>query len=313
MMQGADTPAAIVGSVVFFLFLLAGAQVARGARSVTLVAQKFHLSVAPKRPTEPAVEIVGRAQGVIAFVLSLMGISPITRFIVAGSELRLQRTSVLGESAHYIPLRSISSLSGGVKKPITTLVVGTFIIVLGVGSSIASRSWIPIVISFVLAIICLIYYALSKRFFLAVYPHGGPGIQLMFAPNVLEGVSINSEQTLAVIAVIRDLILAKGEEAPLALTAAVESADFERPHQGQPQTWSEMKPEEFEPLEVEPLEVETIDVEELANNLYSSARALAQSGEQQKAIAALKDILRRYPTTEAAKKARRNLERAGAM
>jgi hypothetical protein len=85
----------IIGTFFFLGLVWTVARVLTGRRSATLVVQKFHFTVAPQ-PAEPAsVEVIGRTQGIVAFVLSLMGFSPITRFIVAGTELRCQITSLV--------------------------------------------------------------------------------------------------------------------------------------------------------------------------------------------------------------------------
>ena len=47
-------------------------------RSATLVLQKYFIGVKPQPPARPVVVIVGRMQGIIAFVLTLMGFSPTT-------------------------------------------------------------------------------------------------------------------------------------------------------------------------------------------------------------------------------------------
>jgi hypothetical protein len=53
------------------------------------------------------------------------------------------------------------------------------------------------------------------------------------------------------------------------------------------------------------------DAEKHAGTLMAQARQFAQSGLREKAISALQDVIRRYPRTSAAEKARRSLEKSG--
>ena len=53
----------------------------------SLVIHKFSISTQPLPMPTPTVEIVGRRRGIVAFFLSLIGFSPITRFILAGNQL----------------------------------------------------------------------------------------------------------------------------------------------------------------------------------------------------------------------------------
>ncbi len=274
-------------------------------QAATLVLQKFSFSAPPQPATRPTVEIVGRVRGIIAFVLTLVGFSPITRFTIAGTELRYQTTSLLGQRSHFIPLRCVASVAAGVHKPLTAIVMAALMTVLGIYGSIASGSWAPVAIGLVLAIGLVVLYLLSKKFYVEVYANGGPPIILMFKPNVLEGVPIDVEQALDVIGVIRDLVMQQG---PAAAAAArgVPAVPVEAPA-------SEPALPPPPPPAASSTDYAAAELEAMAGDLFAEAKKLAQAGQRSQAIAMLQDLVCQFPDTRAAERARRSLDKSGAQ
>ena len=281
----------VITTVLIFLGIASAIGMRLGRnRTATLVLQKFSITVEPQATPKPTVEIVGRMQGIVAFVLSLLGFSPITRFTIAGPELRCQSSSLFGQRSQFIPLRCVSTMAAGIHKPIAAIIWAALIIVLGFYLSFEMRTWAPIAIALVVAIILVVMYVLTKKFFIEVYSLGGPPISLLFKPNVIEGVPIDIEQALAVVDVIRDMILHDGAlELPQRHATTSKEA---LPWASQPE-----EPEE--------------DEEEQATKMFSEARQQAQAGDSQRAISALQEIVRRYPQTQTAEKARHNLQKRG--
>jgi hypothetical protein len=311
------SPSEAIGIVFFFLAIASGIgmRLARN-RTSTLVIQTFHIAVKPQATQNPAVEIVGRVQGVVAYALSLLGFSPITRFTIAGTELRCQSSSLFGQRSQFIPLRCVSTMAAGIHKPIATLVWAALFVLLGFYISFAMGSWAPIAIALLFGIACVVSYILSKKFFVEVYSQGGPPISLLFKPNVLEGVPIDVEQALAVVGVIRDMIINEGAAA--------------RPRQGfvanEPQTAADETSDDPPNWAVSPSapndaahwvspnisqENTDEDDEEQAKQLMAQARQHVQAGQKQLAINALQEIARRFPNTHVAEQARRNLQKSG--
>ena len=269
-------------------------------RTATLVLQKFSITVEPQATPTPTVEIVGRMQGVVAFVLSLLGFSPITRFSIAGSELRCQSSSLFGQRSQFIPLRCVSTMAAGIHKPIAAIIWAAILIVLGFYLSFEMRTWAPIAIALVVAIILVVMYVLSKKFFIEVYSQGGPPISLLFKPNVIEGVPIDIEQALEVVDVIRDMILNDG-----ATAQSQRHATITKQHDNHPPTANEVQPWTTQTKEPD------VDEEEYATQLFAQARQHAQNGDHQHAITVLQEIVRDYSQTQIADKARRSLQKSG--
>ena len=272
-------------------------------RSATLVLQKFNIAVEPQSTPNPTVEIIGRRQGIVAFILSLLGFSPVTRFSISGPEIRCQSASLFGQRSDFIPLRCVSTMTAGVYKPVSAILFAMTFVFLGAFMSIELRSWAPIAVALVFAIICVVAYVLSKQFFIAIYPHGGPFIYLRFKPNVLEGVPIDVDQALAVVGVIRDLVFHDGSA-----TASQGQAPtrLPLPHQDNHATHGTATPA-WGP----PPETHEGDAEEQAKNLMAQARQHMKSGQTQHAVTTLQEILRRFPNTQTAAQSRRSLEKSG--
>lgn len=104
---------AIVGGLLLF-----SAVAALGSRTTKLVLQKLIAHEPAAGEGTPVIELVGRQQGMISFLLTLVGISPITEFRVTPNELCCNSTSLFGRQNQSVPLHAISSIAAGVRKPV---------------------------------------------------------------------------------------------------------------------------------------------------------------------------------------------------
>ncbi len=288
------------GSLMFVLSIAAtfGLRYARN-RTSTLVIQKFHIAVEPLPTANPTVEIVGRMQGLLAFLLGLLGFSPVIRFTISGSELRCQSTSLFGQRSQFIPLRCVSTMAAGIHKPISAVVWAGFVVMFGSYTSSTMGSWIPFLVALAAALVLVVRYVLSKKFFIEVYAQGGPPISLLFRPNVLEGVPIDVDQALEVVDVIRDLILNEGSATPSVSARTPPPVPVYVEATYEASAWAS------------PNSDATDDDEEQARKLLAQARQFVQNGDKPRAVAILQEIVRRYPRTETADQARRNLQKRG--
>ncbi len=289
--------------VLFFLGIssVIGARLFRN-QSSTLVLQKFSLAVTSQAVPQPTVEIVGRMHGIVAFVLTLMGFSPITRFTIAGPEIRCQSSSLFGQRSQFIPLRCVTTMAAGVHKPISMLIWALVVVVMGSYMSYGAGSWLYFAVAQMLGIVFVVMYFITKKFFIEIYAQGGPPISLLFKPNVLEGVPIDVEQALEVVDVIRDLILQDGTGGSTTHDSVLGDVDEEPRGHGTSWESADDEPEDDEPED---------DDERQAKHWYAQARQYAQAGQARLAIATLRQLIRRFPNTAAAEQARRSLEKSG--
>ena len=282
-------------------------------RTTSLVLQKFSIARRPTPSQTPTVEIVGRMRGLTAFVLSLMGFSPITRFTIVGTEVRCLSTSMFGQRSQHIPLRCVTNLAAGVHKPIAAIIWAGVILFGGVFASFGAESWAPFAIALLIAIALVVVYLLGKRFFIEVHAKGGPPISLLYSPNVIEGVPVDMDQALAVIGVIRDLVIEQqATDAPRNVGSAMpmpEPVPYEEPDQPFEDEYNE--PTNHPDFDVEAAVEDEIEEELSADVLYNQARQLAQSGKRQEAVSMLREIVHQFPDSHEAQLARRSLQQVG--
>jgi hypothetical protein len=295
----------IIGTVVVLLVFaaLVGMRLAN-FRSSTLVLQEFKVDRLPSRRAKKEVEIVGRLQGIIAFCLSLLGFSPITRFFIAGSELRCESSSLFGQRLQFIPLRSVSNVSAGVHKPFAAIVFAVLLPLFGIYILVVAQSWIGLGLCLLGSVILILVYVLSKKFYLEIHSQGGPSIGLLFKPNVIEGVQIDVERALSIVTVIRDLVV-ESNRMPTPNTIDNFGATITEPStEWISEPAAEIASELFQPP---PLPNEDLE----AKKLFAQARDLSKEGKTDLAVAVLREIISKYPNSEAATLAKRSLQRSG--
>jgi hypothetical protein len=204
-----------VAFILGIVFLLVVPRFARRS-GATLVLQKFSVHQKAQPFGVPIVEIVGRSEGLIAFLLTTMGFSASTKLTVTDSEVRCESASLFGQRFQFIPLRCVGTLAAGLHKPLSYLLVSVILVLFGLCCSFLQGGAAIFAVAIVVAAILVAVYFFSKKFFIEVYPNGGPGISLLFKPSAIEGIPIDVQQALAVIEVIRDVVVGAGRTNPVA-------------------------------------------------------------------------------------------------
>lgn len=295
----------LIGPIVLLLAIasLVGMRLAN-SRSSTLVLQDFKVDRSPLRRSKKEVEIVGRLQGIVAFCLSLLGFSPITRFFIAGNELRCESTSLFGQRLQFIPLRSVSNVSAGVHKPVAALVFAGLMLLVGPYLLFTTKSWIAMWICFLGSVILILSYVLTKKFYLEIHSQGGPSIGLLFKPNVIEGVQIDAERALSIVSVIRDLVM---QTSLISLQPTIENLNVTNVAPS-----SNWVPDPEIGIPSEQQQTEPIPSDESdAKRLFVQAKELSQEGKTDLAVAVLRELISKYPNSGVAIQAKRSLQRSG--
>lgn len=164
------------------------------------------------------VRITGREGGLIAWVLSLMRIDPVTTIKVGLDRIEFSSASLAGIESRLIPLQNICSSYYGYHKPwkqaVSILVAFVFI-----GSTIASAladgnpqgaSATPLLASVVAGLVAaLLYYFLNRTLTLGFVETSGVISGIRFKRSVIENLDINQEQAKRVCIIVQRLIEAK--------------------------------------------------------------------------------------------------------
>lgn len=154
--------------------------------------------------------LVGRKSGLIAYLLSLIGIDPITTMDVIGNKIEVEEGSLSGKVKHLVPINSICNLGAGYFKPFVLIVVAVVLLVLTFVLSFAGD--VPGGVTFILfvaAIACAVAYFLKKTLILFALPGSGFGPIVAFKRSVIEGVDIDEAQAKRIVALLTSLIAKK--------------------------------------------------------------------------------------------------------
>lgn len=155
------------------------------------------------------VEIKGRQDGLISWLLSLLGIEPTVSLRVTRLNVEFSQGSLAGFTRRVVPVANVSSTLYGFTKPWQTAaaiaVMGLF-----VGGGLMGQN-VGIGLLILLAIVAgaAVYYFLNKVLTLGFVESGGVFSGIEFKRSVIEGKKIDEKDAAKVIAVIQSLIDAR--------------------------------------------------------------------------------------------------------
>ena len=259
-----------------------------------LVLKKWHVSNLESTQENPFVDIVGRKSGILAWVLSLLGVDPTTTFTATNTGVTFHEGSLSGAALAFIPFQNVSSLSWGYFKPwklalivfIPTFIISyMFLILIGFYIVIAISISVIVGIS-----VSLLYYFLNRLLTVAVTEMAGHTYSIRFKRSIIENVDVNAEQAEQVYKVLRVLLLSANTNQALQPVAIAPVHPSTPPPNGTQFTTD--SPEE---------------IETKADLLLNVAKNHLANGAKKLAIETLREIIRIYPTSRAADKARSSL------
>lgn len=201
---------------VVVIILIGGGIARRGRRGIrisgpTLVLRRFHIDETPS--ANILVDIVGRPKGIIAWLLTILGIDAETSLKATDKEVTFRSSSLFGQIHHVAPLPSISSTHCGYSKPIGYLILGIIFILVGLLSSVSPVLWQfglygsrGLIFGLVVGVVFLIAYWLSKKMTMVFETSGGMTMGLIFKRSVIENIPIDIEQALKAIYIVNNKI-----------------------------------------------------------------------------------------------------------
>lgn len=143
------------------------------------------------------VKIKGRKSGLIALLLTLIGVDTTTTFEVYENRIEFTEGSLSGRIKEMIPLSSVSNLGTGYMKPVIWMVL-------------AIISLLLIVPTFGISILPMLFfgflYFFRKSMLLYAIPNSGSGAVIIFKRSLIENVNISEEDAYKIIALITRLV-----------------------------------------------------------------------------------------------------------
>jgi hypothetical protein len=178
-----------------------------------LVLRKFEVNAGGT----PAVTIEGRPSGIVAWLLTTLGLDTLTTLTVTDREVSFKSASLSGETHHLVPLTEISSTHCGYSQPIWLLMVGGAILLLSMLAAMNSfNSTQTFVGGVFFAAICGAIFLLQRKIAMTIETTGGMLIGLAFKPSAIEHVSINLAQALKAVDRINTVVIARSIGLPVA-------------------------------------------------------------------------------------------------
>jgi len=155
---------------------------------------------------ETLVEIKGRQDGLISWLLSLLGIEPTISLRVTRKNIEFSQGSLAGFTRRIVPVANVCSTLYGFTKPWQTAAV---IAVLGVmiGSGVASQSAaLGALLMLIGVVIAGVYYFLNKVLTLGFVETSGVLNAIQFKRSVIENKKLDESDAAQVIALIQSLV-----------------------------------------------------------------------------------------------------------
>jgi hypothetical protein len=275
---------------------------------VSLVVKKLAVHSGKHGAASSGVEIMGRREGLIAFLLTLIGLSPTTSLVVDDREAVCTTSGLLGIAHQSVPLDRVAQVTSGSKVAFEYILAAVLMSVLGLAGSFGSlvnglilNFLAVIVITGVFVAIAIALYYLNKRFYVGVFPQGGWPMLMVFTPNVIEGVELNLTRALEIASIIRKLTLdsRRGPINAVAMANGTSDAKLDNP----------VSTSDF--FSHATYEEDELSGHNTPDGLLRDAQQQIRAGQRQEAIATLRQLVRQFPGTQEAYQATRSLKRAG--
>jgi len=286
--------------VLFWTYVISKIIALFAGGGASLVVKELAIHASEKTAAESRVSIVGRREGLLSFLLTLVGLSPTTTLTVNCRESVCRTSGLLGVAHQSIPMDRVAQVTSGSKVAFEYIVYAGMVGLIGLIVSCVSLFRFDflaligvLVVTAVFMAIGLLLYHFNKRFYVGVHPQGGWPMLLVFKPNVIEGVQLNLDRALEIAATIRSLVVdARGAPGTTMGVASESRAEQSLPQdfRGDPSG----RVEQHTPL-----------------SLLRDAQQQIRAGDRDSAVATLQYLIRHFPGTPESEQAIKSLSRAG--
>lgn len=176
--------------------------------SQTLVIKEWKANNQPVDTDGNFIVITGRQGGLIAWLLALMKVDPVTSIKVSPEGVEFGSASLSGTDHRMIPILSVCSTYYGYFKPWkSALAIFFFFAYIALQVSVLANSGIGAFVLFLIGLgVSLAYYFLSRTLTLGIVEHSGVVSGIRFKRSVIEGVEISPVQGAYICKIIQFLI-----------------------------------------------------------------------------------------------------------
>jgi|GEM_PF-1057842 len=301
-----------------------------------LVVQKLIVSDKSEKDPKSIIYINARKGGLIAFVLTILGLSSLYELKVNKKEVKYNERSIFGFIIQTIPLSSVSNVVCTMQLPIFYLFFAVLFIFCALYLGLVRDTFIGFFISLLICIVFIFLFIFGKRFSLQIYSNSGPPVVMVLKPGIIGSTPLDGNKLSLIATLIRNLVYnlnvgaisdnqevisdvqAEAEGGYEVIQPETEVASYES-YSPAPEVSETTNPFAWSAYQSQPAPIaynsppspaqET--PEQAAERLLAEARALKQANRREEVIERLRQIVHYYPQTQAAQKARQILEKAG--
>ena len=178
--------------LVILIILISSNAKGRIRGGTALVLKEFKLN----ENEDDFLKIVGRASGLLGWILSLFGIEPITSLSCNKKSIKFEKVAIKnGKNTLNVSLASVSGVYSGINKPFALLVFGIIFIFGGLFGSIAFNNFYMFFLALIIGAVFIIFYYLKKTMTFGVYCGGDkPIATICIKKSIIEGQSIDESK-----------------------------------------------------------------------------------------------------------------------
>ncbi len=195
--------------MIVLIVIIALVAVASSAKSSQpLVIKEWKANNQPIDTDGNFIVITGRQGGLIAWLLALMKVDPITSIKVSPERVEFASASLSGTDHRMIPILSVCSTYYGYYKPWKSAlaIFGVFAFIAVQISTLLDSGFGAFIVFLIGLGVSLAYYFLSRTLTLGIVEHSGVINGIRFKRSVIEGVEISPAQGAYICQIIQFLI-----------------------------------------------------------------------------------------------------------
>ena len=310
----------------------------------TFALSDFQLNPTARVKDGVVIKIAGRQHGVIGRLISLVGMSPDMQWLATKDAVRLEYDSLFGRNVSIVPMRQICLIRTDYAIPAMMVALAAVLFLAGLFNFRSTMGLVGMAAGVGIAV----YAFFNRRFVISVQAAAGGPVAFGFKPGMLGGPAFDMDKLEEAGRLLQKMVRAnegsrreneerepppRGPTIPLAPLRAIESAPYSQKaaeHSGMPKEEGPMSapivsvfqpvgPPQPRPLRVKPRkrlpiqpmkrpEPNASNEEKLAAEAFDAAVRVFESKRPGEAEAAWWALVRRWPNTTAAKRAKRILD-----
>ncbi|MDR0746669.1 MAG: hypothetical protein LBE89_02125 [Helicobacteraceae bacterium] len=164
---------------------------------------------------ETPIKIVGREAGLISFILTRIGLDPITTFSCGKELIEYRSVGLKGDIRENVPLRNVSAIVAGLYKPFQLLITSAIFAILGIinfitllfSGEIVSAFGTLLIFAIVAAVFAFLYY-IGKWMIFAVRSGGDTlNCAMRIKRSIIEGVDVDMAKFLEAADILSAIVL----------------------------------------------------------------------------------------------------------